>query len=595
SNPGTEEKPFATIQHAKDVVRGRIAKGLEENVTVVLRNGTYTLMQPLDFDISDSGTDSFTITYTAYPGENPVISGGRILGDWQVQTDGLWKCANPFQSENLKEISELFINGRRATRARTPNQGYLHVASVAEDRMSSFQFAAGDIPEDLEVDRLELVFIHDWSISRVPVKKIDYAANILYPKSKIGRQHPMMVIDGYEKNPRYYLENDRRFCDTPGEWFQDKDGDICYFPLQIEDMQKIMAVVPELDYLIKVEGTESEAGFVKNLHFKGLTFEFSRYCIPDDGYAGVQATWHQSHEGTGFDKGWRAYVPAALRFERARDCRVSEATIRHMGGAGVMIGSRCRQVLLLNSVLTDISGNGIMIGESSDRLTQDKAWWIVAPEEAASGNAITGCLIENCGTRFFGAIGIWVGMANQTQINQNEIRQLPYTGVSVGWMWSPQTTPCRANIVENNYIHHVMQVLSDGGGIYTLGLQPGTVLRNNLIHDVPVNAGRAESNGMFLDEGTTAIRIENNLIYNIARSPLRFHRAGKNEVAQNMFGNAPGIPLVRYNNTPVENISLDNNREFDQTSSDQSIIEKEIKTRSAIVGPPNTVRSLKIE
>jgi len=126
-------------------------------------------------------------------------------------------------------------------------------------------------------------------------------------------------------------------------------------------------------------------------------------------------------------------------------------------------------------------------------------------------------------------------MAADTEIRHNTIRQLPYTGVSVGWLWNPEPTPCQGTIVEANHIHDVMQVLSDGGGIYTLGWQPGAVLRGNLIHSVPLNVGRAQSNGMFIDEGSKELVIEGNAIYDIDRSPLRFHQAEENIVRENLL------------------------------------------------------------
>ena len=132
--------------------------------------------------------------------------------------------------------------------------------------------------------------------------------------------------------------------------------------------------------------------------------------------------------------------------------------------------------------------------------------------------------IERCGQQFYGAVAVWVGLAREMQISHNEIAWHPYTGVSLGWMWNPTPTPARENVVSRNHIHHVMQVLSDGGGIYTLGRQPGTKLLGNIIHDVPLNAGRAESNGMFLDEGSDQIEIAGNTIYGTARSPLQFSR-----------------------------------------------------------------------
>jgi hypothetical protein len=154
---------------------------------------------------------------------------------------------------------------------------------------------------------------------------------------------------------------------------------------------------------------------------------------------------------------------------------------------------------------------------------------------------------------------VWSGIAAGTQITRCEIRDVPYSGVSAGWKWDPSPTPCRETRIEGNHIHDVMGMLSDGGGIYTLGLQPESVIRGNLIHGVPANAGRAESNGMFLDQGTTDFTIEKNMIYDVARSPLRFHQATKNLVRGNVFACPPGIPPIRYNRTEPDDIVKQDN------------------------------------
>ncbi len=157
---------------------------------------------------------------------------------------------------------------------------------------------------------------------------------------------------------------------------------------------------------------------------------------------------------------------------------------------------------------------------------------------------------------YYGAVGIWVGLANAT-IEKNELRDLPYTGISVGWMWNPTPTNCGNHLIANNHIHHIMQALSDGAGIYTLGRQPGTILRRNWIHDVPVNAGKAESNGIFMDQGSTDMTIESNTIHNIAKSPIRFHQAGENVLRNNTLVVPPGTPPLRFNKTKPEVIKVE--------------------------------------
>lgn len=544
TNSGSKLQPFATIAKARDEVRNIISKGLQENVLIYIREGVYRIREAIRFDLRDSGSEKFSIVYKAFPGEHATISGGSLIKGWTVQKEGTWAT----EIGNRLTCRELFVNGKRAQRSRFPNQGYLRILKAGADRMSQFTFNTGDIPEEATGAGIELIFYHDWSISRIPVKEIDHANNILYPAAKIGRQHFMMVIDGYEKHPRYYLENHAAFCDSAGEWYLSPAGKLIYKPREHEDIENLVAIAPLARQLLIVKGQGDKA--VQNLHFKGLIFEHCAFSLPREGYAGVQATHYPEGNGDGM----KTFVPPALQFQYSKNCSFSDCTIRHLGGSGILIGESCFDCSVYNCKVSDISGNGLMIGENSSREIEGKLWWQVASKQAAARNKIKNCLIEDCGIQFSGAVGIWVGLAKGTVISHNEICNLPYTGASIGWMWNPTPTACKQNIIEYNHIHHVMQVLSDGGGIYTLGNQPGTVLHHNLIHDVTVNIGRAESNGMFLDEGTTDIVIENNVIYQIGRSPLRFHKAGENIVRKNILQIIPNIPAIRYNNTKEENI-----------------------------------------
>jgi hypothetical protein len=243
-------------------------------------------------------------------------------------------------------------------------------------------------------------------------------------------------------------------------------------------------------------------------------------------------------------------MTAAVDVQFARDVDFFISTFRHVGGTGISLGRGSRWCTVSGCSVSDVAGNGVMVGEPTIRTPQ---------AGLAGGNKVEKCIIDRCGAVYYGAVGIWVGLSCNNVIELNEVHQLPYTGISVGWMWNPTPTPCEGNVVSRNHIHHVMQILSDGGGIYTLGLQPGTKLTGNWIHDVPLNAGRAESNGMFLDEGTTDLLIENNLIHDVARSPLRFHKAGVNLVKANVLVCGKAVPPVRYNVTPEANIKLEGN------------------------------------
>ena len=568
ANPGTAERPFATIGRARDAVRRKIAAGLQGDVAVAIGGGTYCVSEPIRFGPEDGGTERFAVTYAAQPGEEPVISGGRKIGGWQAGGNGTWTARIPEAAAGQWTFRELFVGGRRAPRARHPNQGFLRVEKVGEDRRTNFRYAGGDLRAYHDLENLELVFLHDWSITRTPVKSIDEQTRVLIVPRQIGGPSRWAVMDWFEKQPRYFVENSAELLDAAGEWLLDPAGGVLhYVPRKGEKPGEVETVAPVAPQLLVVRGDPDGNRPVRNLHFVGLRFEHAAWSPPERTHWGRQACTYWTMADVPGGVTHHEADEAAVHFELAEGCSLEGGGVAHVGRSGIWLGRGCRDCRVAGCAVSDCGGIGIMIGEGQARQVGDAPWWEAAPDGAATANTVTDCLVEECGRELFGAVGIWMGLAGKTSIVCNEVRQLPYTGVSIGWMWwdprarpEPRGTPCRETLVADNHIHHVMQTLSDGGGIYSLGTQPGSALRGNLIHDVPANAGRAESNGMFLDQGTGEFVIHQNVIYNIDRSPLRFHKGWENLVRDNWLEVTEGVPPVRYNDTKAERITLEDNR-----------------------------------
>jgi hypothetical protein len=405
--------------------------------------------------------------------------------------------------------------------------------------------------------------VHDWSITRIGVKSIDWKDHRLFTVDSIGARLPFFHITGWEKHPRYFLENAREFCDNPGEWYCDfNERKIYYRPLPTDDINNTEGMIPLASKLVTISGSKDfRAGFI---NFDGITFAHTSWKLPGKGYCGVQACMFANRSKKRSEA--RGVIPAAVELDFVENITFKNCTIKHTGGSGVWIRENSFGCEISDCHIYDISGNGISIGEGQDRLVDGIPWWRSAPEEVSKNNKVTQSLIEDCGEQFYGAVGIWCGLVAQTVIDHNEIRNLPYTGISLGWMWDTTATPCQANIINANHIHHVMKTLSDGGGIYTLGQQPGSRLSDNVIHDIKANAGRAESNGMFLDQGTKDFVIETNIIFNISRSPLRFHQAKSNLVRKNVLVCSSNTPPIRYNNTREVDIKKVQNLVLNQSS-----------------------------
>ena len=522
---GTVAAPLATLARARDLAR----EAAEPGTHIVLHPGVHRLAAPLELDARDAGT-TWRRADTGERGARCVISGGAPVTGWIPAGDGLWTAASP-------PTRELFRDGVRLRRSRHPDQGWFRIESAAADNRSGFTAAPGDLPRS--VAGAELLFLHDWSTTRVAVESHDPATRVLRAADPIGCAAAHYAITHFEKRPRYAIEN--LPPDAEGEWAH-RDGKLVLRSSTPIDPADRSIVRPRLEQLLNVHDTS-------DIVFRGLSFRHCAWGIPAGGFASGQACVHERRDGSDRARS-RVFVPAAVRVDRARGVRFEDCGFESLGGGGLWIRERCSGSEVAGCDFRDISGNGLMIGEERSR----------GPEETTADIVVRDCDIRDCGVQFHGAVGVWVGMAARVRIVGNEIRDLPYTGVSLGWRWNPRPSPCREHLVASNHIHHVMQILSDGGGVYTLGAQPGTVLRDNRIHDIPVNLGRAESNGMFLDQGSTHLLITGNHIHSLPRSPLRFHQAGVNRVEDNRLITAPGVPMIRYNNTDPENIAQARNR-----------------------------------
>jgi hypothetical protein len=553
-DPGATQ--FVSPQSALAALPAIAKQSPDADIRILLHGGVYRIEKPLKV-LRHHVPEQGSLTFASANGEKVVISGGKPITDWTIKDDGTWSTVVTGPANGSWVFRELFFDGQRRPRARHPNAGFVRVEKAFDDKRSGFTFAAGDLPRGW-IEGGEVVFLHDWSTSRIPVQRIEHDARRLTVVFPIGSRSDHFRIDHFEPHPRYYVEGHREFLDAPGEWLLDVRGELNYRPLAGETPETTSVIAPFAGQLLVVQGDDE--GPIRDVHFEGLHFEHCGWQLPEQGFAGSQATAHDQR-GERTANASRRLIPAAIHFELAEDCSFTKGSIRHMGTSGIEFGSRTKRCRLEDCVVEDISGNGVNLGEDTSRSVNGQPWWQSAPDEVATGNIVRHNGIERCGQQFFGAVGIWAGLTRGTQVANNEIAHLPYTGVSLGWMWNPQPTPAGENIVSQNHIHHIMQVLSDGGGIYTLGRQPGTRLVGNLIHDVPRNAGRAESNGMFLDEGSDQMEIAHNTIYGVDRSPLRFHRAFQLKVQDNtLVVPSSDTPPLAYNNTDPQTIVQLTNR-----------------------------------
>ena len=543
---------------AREAYQAAKAEGVEKPIVVQLPDGVFQLAEPIVFGPEDNGDAQRPIVWRGSGTEPGTwFSGGEVLSDWTEIKPGVVQTKLPDVAAGNRWFRTIWNagDGKSLVRCRMPKDGYFRIEKTGEDRRTNFTWQGDDLKSYEDLSNVELVFIHDWSITRCPIQSLDTGTKTLRVPRQIGSGLHFFKIDHWEAQPRYFVENSIQFLSKPGEWHLDRaTGKLTYCLQEGETAESLVLIAPKLENTLIVAGTADSP--VQHLGVEKVGFSHTgARPEAENTYWGIQATWHHQPKPDG---GVVSVAPlsGAVDVVYAENCRFNNITVRNVAGTGLTLGRGTAACTLQNSRIAKCGGNGVMVGAADQ-------------DDPARGNTITDCRIVEAGQVFFGAVGIWIGFAQETTVCDSTIRQMPYTGISCGWLWSPKPTVARAQKILNNHIGHCMQVLSDGGGIYTLCFQPDSRLAGNYIHHIPLNACRAESNVMFLDEGTKGFTIENNFIHGTDKSPLRFHRADTNLVKQNyLIVPNDEVPMIRYNNTPEVNITkIDNVTKLDNLES----------------------------
>ncbi|HNO77005.1 MAG TPA: right-handed parallel beta-helix repeat-containing protein [Phycisphaerae bacterium] len=567
ANPGTIGQPFETIDRARLAVRGRLVAGITEDIWVYLRGGVYRIETPITFDALDSAPPGLFVHYAAYEDERPVISGGRLIDGWTDHGDGSWSTTVPGVTTGDWTFRELFVNGKRRQRARHPNSGFLQVAgpnpAVGENTRSTFSFAPGDLPTGTDLAGAEINMLHEWSTSRVPVANVDQVARTLTTAQPLGATPTVHSIFQTSDHPRYAVENHAALLDAPGEWFLDKtNGELTYHAMPGEFASTAEVVAPIAKELLVARGDFSDGTPVRNLRFVNLSFEHSAWALPPDGYATWQSGYYEPRGLSPYE------LPAAVKFEVAEGCELLRTRVAHCGGWGVMLGAWCRNCSLVGSIVTDIAGNGVLVGEDRYRQANDNAQWVINHwEQVAYNNLVSSNVIQDCGVVFQGCVGLWIGLTDNSKIRNNLIRRIPYIGISAGGFWDERESPARELLIMDNRIHDIVQLMSDGGALYTVGLQPLSAIRGNLISGVPSAPGLAQNTGVFVDEGSTGFTILDNGIFDVDDALFKFHYAGANSLISNtMRLSSPGAEPYYFQPADEDNITRTGNVIIDPSS-----------------------------
>lgn len=479
-----------------------------------------------------------------------VLSGAKSIGGWKKYKKNIWMAAIPEVKQGQWNFSQLFVNGHDRNPARFPNQGYYTVAGFPDGGASidyhteskRFQFCPGDIdPRWHNLDDVRVIVYHFWTDSHLQIETIDTNTNIVtfkYPASK------RFTDDFTSDGARYIVENVFEGLDSPGEWYLNRHtGVLYYIPIEGEDMSKAEVMAPVLPYFIKCEGNPLTGNSVENLHFRNVTFQYTNFVLPEGDANDMQAS---------------VTIPAAITFSGVRNCSFSNCCFLQLGTFVFDIREGCSNLVFSHNHCRNIAAGGFKIngGTENDHPLLRTRNITIADNE-----------IDHYGEKYPSAVGVLLMNAEGNYIGHNLIHHGGYTGISVGWNWGYDRSISRDNIIEYNYIHHIGQgVLSDMGGIYTLGVSPGTVIRNNLVHNVDAN--KYGGWGIYNDEGSTHILIENNIVYNTKYAAYDMHYAKELTIRNNIFAFGMLEELNRTKGEPHTSAYFENNIVYWKTIDD---------------------------
>lgn len=545
-NAGTQQQPLASLvmalRKARELRRLNDAS-IKGGIHIKIETGTYRLTEPVFIRPEDSGTaDSPTIIEGDGIGKT-ILSGGLNITGWSKTTTKIpgfpeeakgkvWEANIPVVGDEPLLFRQLWVNNKKATRARDTDDPLMNRILVWDHKTETCV-----IPWSASLDTARLkgmeMFIHQWwaiAILRVKAIKVlgDSARLSFYqPESRIQSEHPWPApwISKKTGNSAFYLSNAIGFLNHPGEWYHDRIANkIYYIPRKGEDLQTAMVTIPQLETLVKIAGTIDRPA--KYVQFKNISFEHSSWVLPSkQGLVPHQAGMYMLDAyklkipGTPDKKGlenqaWVGRPKAAVEVAYSSNITFDGCGFEHMASTGLDFQRGTHGDIVKGNLFKDIGGTAILDGVYSDEAQEVHLPYNPSDKrQICTNDTITNNLIIDATNEDWGCVGIGAGYVKGINITHNEVCDVNYTGISMGWGWTKTINAMSDNRITANKIHHYARNMYDVAGIYTLSAQPGSVISNNYIDSIykaPYAHDPEHWFYLYTDEGSSYITIKNN-------------------------------------------------------------------------------------
>lgn len=520
-----------------------------QRAVVWLHPGEFSQLETLELGPDDSFT-TFAALDAARP---PVVCGALPVTGWVELASSRGRV---FAAPAPRAVGRcLYVGGERAPRPRYPRDGLLRIAGqegldptasfvgTLFDGADRFRYAEGDLPALSEPAAVEVVVPHYWVQERMPIASIDPGRREI-----VSDRRSIFALrdDSVEDFARFYLDNVvESFGEVAGEWYLDVTGTIAgadgphllYVPRDGEDPDRLDVRLPVLDTFVRATGTAGAP--IREVRFENVGFAYADFAeapvatppfgvredpmLPADGRfaAAVQAA---------------NTVPAALAFTFARSCAVVDCVVERVGGYGLALAAGCRGNLVSGTRFRDLGAGAVRSAGSADP----------SAPGFNTANEVTDCTISRGGRAYPGSVGILFEHGSHNVIAHNELSDLFYTGISVGWSWGYGDSPSQGNRIVGNHLHDLGHgVLNDMGGVYLLGIAPGTVVRGNHIHDI--RCANYGGWGIYLDEGSSHVVVEGNVVHDVTSQAFHQHYGREVTVRNNVlaFGRQGQVSITR--------------------------------------------------